>query len=41
MQRPSPLETWAERNPSVRWPLVLVAVVVIALLGGWLQPTDF
>jgi hypothetical protein len=29
-----PIEIWAERNPSLRWPLVLAAVFVLACLGS-------
>lgn len=31
---PSPLETWANRNPSVRWPLVMLLLVLLWGLGG-------
>lgn len=29
-----PLEVWAERNPRVRWPLVLALVLVLCCLGS-------
>jgi len=29
-----PLEAWANRNPRVRWPLVFLALIVLACLGS-------
>ena len=35
----SPLERWAERNPRLRWPLMLVALFVLwGLAGGVASP---
>ena len=29
-----PLETWARRHPGTRWPLVLLAIVLLIGLAG-------
>lgn len=29
-----PLEAWAEKNPRVRWPLVLALILLLCLLGS-------
>lgn len=31
-----PLETWAQRHPRTRWPLVLLAIVLLIGLAGGL-----
>jgi hypothetical protein len=31
---PFPLERWAQRNPTVRWPLVLLLVFALCVLGS-------
>lgn len=33
----TPLERWCARNPSVRWPLVFVAVLLVWGLAGALD----
>lgn len=29
-----PLEAWADRNPHVRWPLVIAIVFILCCLGS-------
>lgn len=31
---PFPLETWADKNPSVRWPVVYAVLTVLVLVGS-------
>lgn len=31
---PLPLERWADRSPRIRWPLVLLAIVLLIGLAG-------
>jgi hypothetical protein len=31
---PLPLERWAQRNPAVRWPLVLLLTFALCLIGS-------
>jgi hypothetical protein len=35
---PWPIERWAQRNPSVRYPLVLLLVFAICVLGSLSPP---
>lgn len=31
---PFPIEQWAQRNPALRWPLVLLFVLALCCLGS-------
>jgi hypothetical protein len=35
---PLPIESWAQRNPRRRWPLVLAALVLLIGLAGGVAP---
>lgn len=35
---PMPLERWAERNPRLRWPLVMLLIVLLVGLAGGVAP---
>ncbi len=37
-ESPTPLERWAARNPRVRWPLVMLAVFALCVLGSLNEP---
>lgn len=32
-----PLARWADRNPSVRYPLLVLAIFVLYGIAGWLD----
>lgn len=34
-----PLSRWADRDPLVRWPLVLLLLLLLWGLAGWLEQT--
>lgn len=38
----SPLAAWCDRNPRVRWPLLLILIFVLwGLAGGLDDPTEY